>query len=54
MITHIGHMNSSIDTYKHVHMLVQDVETVSSAIKNSPLKLQPRVEGNEVQVPIPR
>eukprot|EP00983_Pelagomonas_calceolata_P024972 785343-Pelagomonas_calceolata.AAC.1 len=32
----------------------QDVEPVCTAIRNSPLKLQPRVEGREVQVPIPR
>jgi hypothetical protein len=32
----------------------QDAEPVAQAVRDSPLKLQARVEGNEVHVPVPR
>lgn len=34
--------------------ILQDCQVVASAIRNSPLQLQARVEGNEVLVPVPR
>ncbi|KAF5836136.1 ribosome recycling factor domain-containing protein [Dunaliella salina] len=52
--------NFATVTVRNAQLLVanvynaEDVEPVCTAIRHSPLKLQPRVEGKEVQVPVPR
>lgn len=51
-VLHCHHINLLCTSMQCMYM--QDVDSVSAAIKLSPLKLQPRVEGNEVQVTIPR
>lgn len=43
-----------IELPPHNNLLLQTVQNIEKAIRESPLQLNPRIEGEEVLVPVPR